>query len=86
VKKNDPTSFVKQTFFALFFAAQLLLVATSTQAHQYQSINTQNSVVGGDLNKTVTTVQDGTNSLDRFQMTKCARFCQRTAFQSINRT
>ncbi len=27
---------------------------------------TQNSVAGGDLNKTVTTIQEGNNSLDAF--------------------
>ena len=76
MKKNNMT-------FALLVAAQLLLVATSTEAHQYQSINTQNSVVGGDLNKTVTTVQDGTNSLDRFQMTKVAKQTSNQAVKAV---
>ena len=55
------------------FAAQLLLVAASAQAQPYQVTNTQNSVLGGDLNKTVTTVQEGNNSLNSFRMTKVAK-------------
>jgi uncharacterized protein YycO len=63
----------KRTFFALFIVAQLLFVASVTNAQPYQVINTQNSVVGGDLSKTVTTVQEGNNSLDRFKMTKVVK-------------
>ena len=58
----------KRTFFALFLLVQLLLVTAVTQAQPYQIINTQNSVVGGDLNKTVTTIQEGNNPLNSFQM------------------
>ena len=80
MKKNNMTSFTKRTLFAFFFAAQLLLATTSTQAQQFQVINTQNSVVGGDLNKTVTTVQENNNSLDRFEMTKVEK---QTANQAV---
>ncbi len=64
---------MKKTFFALLFAAQLLLVAASTEAQPYQVTNTENSVVGGDLNKTVTTVREGNNPLNSFRMTKLAK-------------
>jgi pimeloyl-ACP methyl ester carboxylesterase len=47
-----------------------LFVASITNAQPFQVISTQNSVVGGDLSKTVTTIQEGNNSLDRFKMTK----------------
>ena len=63
----------KRTFFALFIVAQLLLVSSITNAQPYQVISTQNSVVGGDLNKTVTVVQEGNNSLDRFKMSKVVK-------------
>ena len=63
----------KRTFFALFLLAQLLVVAAVTQAQPYQIINTENSVVGGDLNKTVTTIQEGNNPLNRFKMTKVVK-------------
>ena len=74
---------MKQTFFALLFAAQLLLITASTQAQPYQVINTQNSVVGGDLNKTVTIVQEGNNSLDRFTMTKVAKPTSSQAVKAV---
>jgi len=83
VNKIIRTSFAKRTFFAFLFAAQLLLVAASTQAQPFQPINTQNSVVGGDLNKTVTTVQEGTNSLDRFEMTKVAKQTSNQAVRAV---
>lgn len=83
MKTNNMTSFAKRTFFASLFAAQLLLVAASTQAQPYQTINTQNSVVGGDLNKTVTTVQEGNNSLDRFQMTKVVKQTSNQAVKAV---
>ena len=64
---------IKRSIFALFFATQLLLVNIVAGAQPYQIINTQNSVVGGDLSKTVTTVQEGNNSLDRFLMTEVVK-------------
>ena len=63
----------KRIFFALLVVAQLMVVASITNAQPYQVINTQNSVVGGDLNKTVTMVQEGNNTLDRFKMTKVVK-------------
>ncbi len=60
---------LKYIFLILFIATQLLLAANS-QAQPYQTISTQNSVVGDDLSRTVTTIQSGTNALDRFQMTE----------------
>jgi len=60
---------LKYIFFSLFIATNLLLAASS-QAQPYQTVNTQNSIVGGDLSRTVTTIQSGTNSLNRFQMTE----------------
>ena len=51
------------------FLTQILLSAGVSQA-QHHVINTQNSTVGGDLSRTVTTVQSGANTLDRFTMTK----------------
>jgi len=59
----------KYIFFALFIATQLLLAASS-QAQPYQTINSQTSIVGDDLSRTVTTIQSGTNSLNRFRMTE----------------
>src|SRR6185503_13467744 len=64
---------IKRSIFALFFATQLLLINIVAQAQPYQIINTQNSVVGGDLSKTVTTIQEGNNSLDRFLMTEVSK-------------
>ncbi|HEU4769973.1 MAG TPA: hypothetical protein VFS77_21585, partial [Pyrinomonadaceae bacterium] len=62
-----------KTLYALFIAVQLLLAASIANAQPYQIINTQNSVVGGDLNRTVTTIQEGNNPLDRFFMTKVVK-------------
>jgi pimeloyl-ACP methyl ester carboxylesterase len=64
---------IKRSIFAFFFATQLLLVNIVAQAQPYQIINTQNSVVGGDLSKTVTTIQEGNNALDRFLMTEVSK-------------
>src|ERR1044072_1373611 len=69
--------------FALFFATQLLLVNIVAQAQPYQIINTQNSVVGGDLTKTVTTVQEGNNSLDRFLMTEVVKPLPNEAIRGV---
>ena len=63
----------KRTFFALLVVAQLLLVASVTNAQPYTTIATQNSVVGDDLNKTVTTIQEGTDPMQRFTMTKVVK-------------
>ena len=63
----------KRTRFALLIVAQLLVIASIAGAQPYNPITTQNSVVGGDLNKTVTTIQEGNISLDRFTMTKVVK-------------
>ena len=70
MKENN---LARRTLFAVFFAAQLLLIATAAHAQPYQIINTQNSIVGGDLNKTITTVQEGANPLNRFFMTRVVK-------------
>jgi pimeloyl-ACP methyl ester carboxylesterase len=66
--KTSSTS-LKYIFFALFIATQLLLAASS-QAQPYQTISSVDSIVGGDLGRTVTTVQSGNNQLNRFRMTQ----------------
>ena len=83
MKEIITTSFAKRTFFAFLCTAQLLLVVVSAQAQPYQVVNTQNSVVGGDLNKTVTTVQEGTNTSDRFQMTKVVKPTANQAVRAV---
>jgi hypothetical protein len=71
--KLTMSTIIKRSIFALFFAIQLLLVNIVGQAQPYQIINTQNSVVGGDLSKTVTTIQEGNNSLDRFLISEVVK-------------
>lgn len=66
-------TFSKRMLFALFFVAQLLLVTNVSHAQPYQIINTENSVVGNNLAKTVKTVQVGTNPLNRFFMTRVVK-------------
>jgi pimeloyl-ACP methyl ester carboxylesterase len=63
----------KRTFFALVLLAQLMLVNAMTQAQPYQVVNTESSIVGEGLNKTVTTIQEGNNTLDRFFMIKVVK-------------
>lgn len=70
---NTIQSTLKPTLFALFMVTQLLLNAGATKAQPYQEVNTQSSIVGGDLSRTVTTIQSGNNSLDRFKMTKVVK-------------
>jgi hypothetical protein len=60
----------KSTFFALLI---ILLVAGTSQAQPYQTINTENSTVGGDLSRTVTTIQSGDNPINRFYMTRVVK-------------
>ena len=59
---------LKRTLFTVFITTQILLAAAVSQAQPYQTISTQNSIAGGDLSRTETTIQSGTNSLDRFRM------------------
>ncbi|HET6979333.1 MAG TPA: alpha/beta hydrolase [Pyrinomonadaceae bacterium] len=74
---------MKEIIFAFFFAIQLLIVNIVAQAQPYQIINTQNSVVGGDLSKTVTTIQEGNNSLDRFLMTEVTKPLPNQAIRGV---
>jgi pimeloyl-ACP methyl ester carboxylesterase len=48
----------------------LLFCAGVTHAQTYQIVSTESSSVAGNLTKTVTTVQVGTNPLNRFLMTR----------------
>ncbi|HEV2763578.1 MAG TPA: hypothetical protein VGV38_11425 [Pyrinomonadaceae bacterium] len=48
----------------------LLLCASAAHAQSFQIIGTDTSTVGGDLTRTVTTVQVGSNPLDRFLITR----------------
>ena len=73
----------KRTFFALLIVATLLFAASIASAQPYQIINTQNSVVGGDLSKTVTTVQEGNNTLDRFKMSKVVKPLPNEAVKAV---
>lgn len=61
---------VKQAFYSLSAICLLMLVASVGHAQPYQIISTQSSVVGGDLNKTVTTVQVGNNPINRFKFAR----------------
>jgi pimeloyl-ACP methyl ester carboxylesterase len=60
---------VKRLFLPLCLLA-FLLSAGVTQAQTYQIISTQSSNVANNLTKTVTTVQVGSNPLNRFLMTR----------------
>jgi pimeloyl-ACP methyl ester carboxylesterase len=51
----------------------LLLCARPAHAQTYQIISTQSSTVAGDLTRTVSTVQVGSNPLDRFLITRVAK-------------
>jgi pimeloyl-ACP methyl ester carboxylesterase len=57
---------------ALVIAA-LLICARASYAQTYQIVGTQTSNVAGDLKKTVTTVQVGTNPLDRFLISRVSK-------------
>lgn len=63
----------KTILFALFIATQILMTAASSHAQPYQTISTQNSMVGDNLSRTVTTIQSGNNPLNRFLMTKVTK-------------
>lgn len=60
---------MKRLFSSLFIFA-LLCCAGVAQAQTYQIIGTVSSNVGNNLTKTVTTVQVGSNPLNRFLMTR----------------
>jgi Lysophospholipase len=80
---KETSTVVRRTFFALFFAVQLLLLSSIAHAQPYQLINSQSSVVGGDLSKTVTTIQEGNNSLDRFLMTEVKKPLPDPAYKGV---
>lgn len=73
----------KRILFALFLVAQLFLIANVTHAQPYQVINTEDSVVGDDLNKTVTTIQVGDNPLNRFYMSRVQKAVPSNALKGI---
>ncbi|MDQ1522486.1 MAG: hypothetical protein QOE47_410, partial [Pyrinomonadaceae bacterium] len=58
-------------FLALFVL--LLCGAPLTRAETYQIVGTQSSTVAGNLTRTVTTVQVGSNPLDRFLITRVVK-------------
>jgi pimeloyl-ACP methyl ester carboxylesterase len=60
---------VKRLFLSLSILA-ILFSAGITHAQSFQIINTQTTNVGNNLTKTVTTVQEGSNPLNRFLMTR----------------
>ena len=80
---KETSTVVRRTFFALFFAVQLLLISSIAHAQPYQTINTQSSVVGGDLSKTVTTIQEGNNALDRFLITEVKKPLPDPAYKGV---
>lgn len=59
----------KRTLFALLVTTQILLAASVSHAQTYTTTNTQTTIVGNDLSRTVTTIQSGPNPLNRFFMT-----------------
>ncbi|HEX6730355.1 MAG TPA: hypothetical protein VF074_10110 [Pyrinomonadaceae bacterium] len=67
--------------YALLLTAQLLLFTSVT--HGQVIINTETSVVGDDLNKTVSTVQVGENPLNRFFMTKVVKAVPDQAIKGV---
>jgi pimeloyl-ACP methyl ester carboxylesterase len=64
---------LKPILFTLFLATQILLAAGISQAQPYNEISSQSSIVGDDLSRTVTIIQSGANTLDRFTMTKVVK-------------
>lgn len=66
---NTFLSNLKPTLFTLLVAAHILFAASISQAQPYQTISVENSIVAGDLSRTVTTIQSGDITLNRFQMT-----------------
>lgn len=73
----------KRPFYSLFALSFLLLIPTASRAETYQIIGTETSVVGGDLNKTVTTVQVGTNPINRFSFTKVSKQLPSQALKDV---
>lgn len=63
----------KHTLFTLIIATQILFAASVAHAQAYQVLNSETAIVGGDLNRPVTTVQSGANPLNRFFITKVTK-------------
>ncbi len=61
---------MKRLLTLLCFLVSLFCAASDTRAQTYQIISTVNSSVANNLTKTVTTVQVGSNPLNRFLMTR----------------
>ena len=70
---NTPGVYFKPILFALILATQILFAASVSQAQPYQTISTENSIVGDDLSRTETTIQSGNNTLNRFRMTEVTK-------------
>ena len=71
MKENPANTYFKRgSFFALILVTQFLLLTSVANAQPYQVVNTQQSVVGGDLIRTVLTVQEGNNPVNRFFITR----------------
>jgi pimeloyl-ACP methyl ester carboxylesterase len=64
---------LRPTFYTVLIISQILFAAVVSQAQPYQAVSTQNSVVGGDLSRTETTIQSGNNQLDRFRMVEVTK-------------
>ena len=73
---------MKRSAYSLAAICMLMLTASVSRAETYQIISTENSVVAGDLTKTVTTIQVGINPMDKFKMTKVAKNLPAHAFQA----
>lgn len=64
---------MKRAFHSLFAFCLLMLMAGAGHAQTYQIVGTETSIVAGDLNKTVTTVQVGSNALNRFLISRVVK-------------
>ncbi len=72
-EKSYPQATSKRTLHTLLVICLLMLMASVSRAETYQIISTESSVVGGDLTKTVTTVQVGSNPLNRFLISRVVK-------------
>ncbi len=61
---------MKRLFPSLCILILILFCASAVPAQGYQIISTQSSNIGNNLTRTVTLIQDGNNSLNRFLMTR----------------
>jgi pimeloyl-ACP methyl ester carboxylesterase len=74
---------VKRKVYPLLAVCLLMLVASVAHAEPYNIISTQNSVVGGNLKKSVTTVQVGSNPLNRFLISRVAKDVPNHAIKGV---